>query len=134
VVVEEAKENPHAHLSIPSGIPELAKILKDTIAIESVEGCRSFELTWIRYAAYLVTEELVGWGRNHSDEVFTGNLFRIYTKSHFLDHLARNAGGHIEPIQHYKLICENHIIDVASYSPPEILLIGSAPPPANRIQ
>jgi len=132
--VQEAKENPYAPIVAPSDLPELGEILKGSVAIESVEGCRSFELTWERYAAYLVTEELVGRGGNYDDEVYTGNLFRVYAKSHFLDHLARDTGGHVEPIQHYKLICENHIIDVASYSPPEIRLIGLASPPAIKIQ
>src|SRR5450755_2035939 len=41
-------------------LPELAAIRKDASPIESVEGCRVFELYWRRYVAYLVTEELVG--------------------------------------------------------------------------
>jgi len=39
----------------------------------------------------------------YDDETFDGNLFRIYTKSHFLDHLGRDTGGHTEAIRHYKL-------------------------------
>ena len=54
------------------------------------------------------------------------NLLRVYTKSHFLAFLSRDTGGHIEPILHYKLVCLNHLIDVASYSPPEVRLLGTA--------
>ena len=69
----------------------------------------------------------MGSGGSDRDEVYTGNLLRVYTKSHFLDHLARDTGGHIEPtLHHYKLICLDHLIDVASYSPPEVRLLGTA--------
>src|SRR5580704_2380997 len=50
----------------------------------------------------------------------TGRFFRIYQKSHLLEHIARNTGGHFEPVQHYKTICLNHIIDVVSTKVPEI--------------
>lgn len=101
-----------------------AEILKDASPIRSTDKCKTFELQWSRYVAYLVTEEIVGSGGDHEEEIYTGNLFRVYTKSHFLDHLSRNTGGHIEPIVHYKLVCLSHLIDVASYSPPEIRLLG----------
>jgi hypothetical protein len=110
------------------------RIVKDAWPIESVEGCKSFELSWERYAAYLVTEELVGSAGSYEDETYTGRLLRVYTKSHFLEYLTRDTGGQVKPIQHYKLICLNHLIDVASYTPPEVRLVGSAPPPSLRIQ
>jgi hypothetical protein len=74
--------------------------------------------------AYLVTEECVGSCGNYADEIFTGKLFRVYTKSHFLNHLARDTGGHTDALLHYKLICLNHLIDVAAYVPPEVRVIG----------
>lgn len=102
----------------------MARLRTNSWPIESIEGCKSFELTWTRYAAYMVTEELVGSGTDTSDEVYTGKLLRIYAKSHFLNYLDQNASGRIEPLQHYKLICLNHLIDVASYEPPEIRALG----------
>jgi hypothetical protein len=99
-----------------------AGILDDARAIESTETSRTFVLYWKHYAAYLVTEECVGSVGNYSDEVYTGKLLRHYLKSHFLDHLARDTGGHMGPLQHYKLICLNHLVDVASEEPPEIQL------------
>lgn len=43
---------------------------------------------WKRYVAYLVTEDVVGSCR-HEDEIYTLNLFRVYTKSrHLLTFLA----------------------------------------------
>ena len=61
-------------------------------------------------------------------EEFEGRLFRIYTKSHFLDYVARGplatklAPG---PFRHYGLFCCNHVIDVASSSEPVIKQIRS---------
>ena len=123
LIVEEAVVN-HSGVVHPS-LPELAEISKDAWPIESIEGCKTFELYWKHCAAYLVTEELVGSNavEGHEDEVFSGKIFRVYTTSHFLDHLARDTGGHIEPLQHYKLICLNHLIDIAAYAPPEIQVI-----------
>ena len=85
-----------------------------------------FEIHWKRCAAYLVTEELVGSNSvtGYDDENYTGKILRIYTRSHFLDHLARDTGGHTDPIQHYKLVCLNHLIDVAAYEPPEVRTVA----------
>jgi hypothetical protein len=33
-------------------------------------------------------------------KTYTGRLLRVFTKSHFLDYLARNTGGHVEPIMY----------------------------------
>jgi hypothetical protein len=134
LVVEEAVVNRLTPASVPGDHPELDEILKGAWPIESVEGCKTFELTWDRYAAYLVTEELIGSNGSYDDEIYSGNLLRVYTKSHFLDYLARDTGGHLEPVQHYKLICLNHLVDIGSYAPPDIRMTGSflAPPP--RIQ
>jgi len=126
LLVEEAIVN-SSGLVKPSEMPELDAVLKDASPIESVEGCKEFELYWKHYVAYLVTEELVGSNAKdgYDDECFTGKLLRSYSKSHFLAHVAHDTGGHIEPIQHYKLVCLNHLIDVAAYSPPEIRVLAS---------
>jgi hypothetical protein len=121
LVVQEAVVNRSGQLrSDLADLPELAQIPKDSWPIESTEGCKTFDLYWKHYVAYLVTEEMVGSIGRYEDEAFRGKLLRVYSRSHFLDHLARDTGGHPEPIQHYKLICLNHLIDVAAYTPPEI--------------
>jgi hypothetical protein len=125
LVVEEAIADRTETVSTPHPASPFAEIRKGASPIKAVGGCRTFELQWSRYVAYLVTEEIVGSGGNHEDEVYTGTLFRVYIKSHFLDHLSRDTDGHIEPILHYKLICQNHLIDVASYSPPEVRLLDT---------
>jgi hypothetical protein len=54
------------------------------------------ELALSDSAEYLYLRETFGaTSCGHSDdEIFSGKLFRVYTKSHFLDHLARDTGGH----------------------------------------
>jgi hypothetical protein len=123
LVVQEAVDNRSGQ--VRSELPDSARSFSTYLPIESTEGCRTFDLYWKHYAAYVVTEELVGSNAagGYEDEVFSGKLLRVYSKSHFLDHLARDTGGHLEPIQHYKLICLNHLIDVAAYAPPEIRVI-----------
>jgi hypothetical protein len=126
LVVEEAIADHTQTISTPDPTSPFAEIRRGSWPIKAVEGCRRFELQWTRYVAYLVTEEIVGSGGSYEDEVYTGKLFRVYTKSHFLDLLARNTGGHFEPILHYKLICQNHLIDVAAYGPPEVRLLENS--------
>jgi hypothetical protein len=135
IVVEEAVLGRDASSgSVQASLPELAEIMKDGRLIESTEGCRTFELSWTHYVAYLVTEECVGSCGKYDDESYTGKLFRVYTESHFLNHLARDTGGHVEPIQHYKLICLNHLVDVAAYAPPHVRLFETVSPHPPRIQ
>jgi hypothetical protein len=124
IVVEEAIVNEAA--AVASDRPELANLLKGAHPIESVEGCKTFRLSWKHYLAYLVTEELVGSNapKGYADEVYVGRIVRVYTNSHFLDHIMRDTGGHIQEILHYKVICLNHLIDVVSYLPPQVEALG----------
>ncbi len=62
-------------------------------------------------------------------EEFTGNLFRVYSKSKFLDYVDASTvsvdflvGTH----KHYEIACLNHIIDVASGREPLIEEITEA--------
>lgn len=124
IIADEAVLNRSAGMPISSEVPELAEIITDYSPIESTEECKRFELSWKHYIAYLVTEECVGSCGLYDDEVYTGKVLRVYTKSHFLEYLARDTGGHSGPLVHFKLICLNHLIDIASYSPPEIRLLA----------
>jgi len=124
LVVEEARVN---RSKIGKGLPlldQFSEILKDAALIEATQGCRMIELRWDRYVAYLVTEEVAGSAGDPRDDDYIGNLLRVYSTSHFLDYLGGNTGGHVEPLTHYKVICLNHLIDVASYKPPEIRLLN----------
>ena len=123
MVVEEAVVNEAAVET--SERPELANVLSGAHPIESVVGCKKFQLSWKSYLAYLVTEELVGSNapNGYHDEIYIGKILRVYSKSHFLDHVMRDIGGHIYDILHYKVICLDHLIDVVSYDPPKVEIV-----------
>ena len=130
--VREAVVN-YSSVARVEGLGEpFSKLLEGASPIESTADCRAYELHWRHYIAYLVTEEGAGSCGEYQDEVFTGKLLRVYTKSHFLDHLGRDTGGHMRPLRHYKVVCLNHLVDVASEEPPEIRLIGEPGPRLQR--
>jgi hypothetical protein len=133
ITIDEAIDNRQASSPVLSDLPGLRDIQADSWPIETTPECRSFELSWAHYVAYLVTEECVGSCGVYEDEVYTGKLFRVYTKSHFLEHLARDTGAHTQPIQHFKLTCLNHVIDIAAYTSPEIRAIDPSVPKSARI-
>jgi hypothetical protein len=140
LVLEEAAVN-DTKVGSQLGTEEyLAQALRDTgifdsaQPIESSATSRTFELFWKHYVAYLVTEECVGSRGSYTDEVYTGKLLRQYSTSHFLEHLARDTGGHTGPLQHYKLICLNHLIDVVSEEPPEIQIFNDQPRAGDSVQ
>ena len=132
IVVEEAVVNEAA--LVTSDRPELAHLFAGAHPIESTEGCKTFQLSWKHYLAYLVTEELVGSNavNGYVDESYTGSILRNYTTSHFIDHVMRDTGGHTQEIVHYKLICLNHLIDVISYEPPYVRVVGFDEETLNR--
>ncbi len=127
LVIEEAVVNEAKRGKMePSALPESLSFLRESSApIESTDGCLAFRLYWKRYAAYLVTEECVGSCGDYADEVFEGDRLRRYSRSHFLDHLARDTGAHSRPLIHFKIICENHLVDVAAEDLPEIEIVQS---------
>jgi hypothetical protein len=133
LIVEEAVANRSGMAPGWATTPGLANILRDAYPIESSDGCKTFELYWKRYVAYLVTEEMAASCGNYEDEVYIGTVFRTYEKSHFLEHLARDTGGHCDPVRHYKICCLNHIIDVAAYAAPDVRLLNE-PPTTGRTQ
>jgi hypothetical protein len=120
-VVNEARRGKLDRSDLP---PELTLLYKNAAPIETVEGCKAFRLYWKRFAAYLVTEECVGSCGRYEDEVYEGKRLRIYSKSHFLEHLAHDTGAHSKPLLHLKILCENQIIDVASEDSPSIEIIS----------
>jgi hypothetical protein len=122
-IVNEAKRGRIKSTSLHASLHFL---LEGAAPIESVAGCLSFRFYWNRYTAFLITEECVAGGGQYEDEAYEGNLFRIYSKSHFLEHLARDTGGHTAPLIHYKIISENHVVDVAAEIQPEFEILSSS--------
>jgi hypothetical protein len=116
VVVEEAKaEGP------PEDIEILGKIIRGTRPIESDDSCRLFELVWPCYVSYCVrNESYTSWD---DTQVWEGRLFRVYSKSHFRDYVAKATFASDEypgPLRHWCLLCLNHLVDVVGCVEPEL--------------
>lgn len=73
------------------------------------------------YISYSVTNEsFTIWDEY---EEFDGNAFRVYSKSRFLDFVKIHtfaSDDYPGPFKHYGMVCMDHIVDVASTSPPII--------------
>jgi hypothetical protein len=119
IVIDQAVAGRPAALK-PKEMPGLDALRQGARAIETTPECLKFQLFWKRYVAYLITQESKGSCGKYDDEEYTGRFFRRYSKSHFLAHLSKDTGAHFEPFHHYKLICLNHLIDVAAAEPPKI--------------
>jgi len=109
----------------PSGIPEDIQIfgvtLKNTQEVLSNQDSPLYEILFRNYIAYFVTNE--SYGIPHENEVFSGSLFRIYTRSKFLEFILNSTFATKEypgPLKHFSILCENHIIDVATVDEPGI--------------
>lgn len=88
-------------------------------AIETTEKSRSFEVTWEYYVAYSVINE--SFSKRNPSDVWAGHLFRIYSRSSFIDFVAAAtfaSDKYPGPMEHIGLICEDHIIDVVSTKKP----------------
>jgi hypothetical protein len=85
LVVEEAKaDGPPEDLEVLPG-----KVIRGTVAIESDPSCQVFEVVWPSYVAYGVrNESFTSWD---DAEAFEGRHFRVYSKSHFRDYVARGT-------------------------------------------
>lgn len=123
ILVQEAVINREGISALSVQTSEFNALLTDYSTIESTPNCQTFELQWPTYVAYFVTEECVGSVVSRDDECFDGNVLRVYSRSRFLDYVAHETAGHTDIVRHYKLICLNHLIDVASYAPPEIRIL-----------
>lgn len=95
--------------------------IADVHSIEVRDASRRFEIVWGTLISYAVrNESYCTWDK---DEEWTGNVFRTYTRSKFLDFVSAGTFASADypgPFVHYGIICLDHIIDVASEHPPII--------------
>ncbi|WP_342543774.1 hypothetical protein MHH33_12750 [Paenisporosarcina sp. FSL H8-0542] len=90
--------------------------------IEVDDGLPAIHLEFESYVSYSVINESFTVMDDY--EVFQGEIFKIYTKSRYLDFI--KAGTIAEDIfpedkfVHYQVPCLNHIIDIISYEEPKI--------------
>ncbi len=81
-------------------------------------ACKKYKITFENYISYsVVNESLTSWD---DYEQFEGNLFRIYSKSRFLDYINIAVEMFIvkhtqeDKIKHFGILCLNNIIDIAT--------------------
>ncbi len=89
--------------------------------IESTEACGLFELRWENYVTYSVAKE--SFAMSDDAEQFSGKLFRIYSRSRFLDYVRQSTFATKEypgPLQHIGILCLNHVLDIAAVELPII--------------
>jgi hypothetical protein len=60
----------------------------------------------------------------YEDEEYTGRLLREYSKSHFLEFIAKDTGAHFDPYRHFKIACQNHNIDIVATQLPELAILS----------
>ncbi|EPD53836.1 hypothetical protein HMPREF1210_00659 [Paenisporosarcina sp. HGH0030] len=86
------------------------------------DGLPAIQLEFKSYVSYSVIDESFTVVDEY--EVFQGEIFKVYTKSRYLDFI--KAGTIAEDIfpednfVHYQVPCLNHIIDIISYEEPKI--------------
>lgn len=122
LVVQEARAN------IPPQQDSSEAPSRSWGSIIPTDDCVAYEITFRSYVAYSVWNESLATG--DSSEEFTGRLFRVYSKSRFLDYVSREAlvvdlgDGMLYPgfYQHFAIICLNHVVHVASVDQPSIVV------------
>lgn len=89
--------------------------------IDVTDESTAFEVVWNKYVAYSVMNE--SFAAVDEQERFTGNRIRLYSKSRFMDYVARASFACDEfpgPTQHTGVVCENHIVDVIAATKPVV--------------
>ena len=91
------------------------------------DSCYAYEVVFNSYVAYSVRNE--SYTFQDKSEEFTGHLFRLYSKSRFLDYVRVATFATDEypgKLNHYEMVCENHIVDVASVGEADISILRRA--------
>lgn len=89
--------------------------------ITSDEKCFAYEVIFESYITYSVMNESFSFV--DKSEIYTGNLFRTYSKSHFLDYVkvATLASEEYPGVfRHYEIVALNHIVEIVSVDLPKI--------------
>jgi len=88
------------------------------------EKCFTYEVIFESYIAYSVINE--SFTQVDESEISSGNLFRIYSESHFLDYVkvATFASEDYPGVfSHYEIVALNHIVEIVSIDSPKINLL-----------
>lgn len=101
-------------------------VIENLHPIAPTDCSRTFELTWKQYIAYSVRNESFASPDGDSEVRASGRRFCTYSKSHFLDFVSRATIANEQypgPFQHFCVVSEMHVIDVASTQIHEIQIL-----------
>jgi len=109
--------------SMTSEVPEPLIIgntnFGDSYSINIDENSPIIQIDFDSYIGYsILNESFTVWDEY---EEFTGKIFRIYTKSRYLDFISNGTFASEDfpgPFKHYGVSCLDHIVDVVSVSEP----------------
>ena len=115
----------------PAGTPREVEISGHTMnnmtPIDVTPDSKAFCVTFDSYVSYNVLNESHS-SSAESHEVFSGKLFRVYTKSNYLDYVRSHTSASDVfpgPLAHYCIVCSDHIIDIVSAHSPEVEAIDA---------
>lgn len=97
-------------------------------AVEHDDSCRVFELSWSSYVSYAVRNESYTQGDGKD---WKGQRVRRHEQSAFLSYVAKDTFADAKypgPFSHIEIVCELHIIDVASMEEPAVRLVKEGKP------
>lgn len=117
VVIDEARASKTETRDLEVGSVKLSKLQP----IVSEESSHRYEIVFGSYVAYSIRNE--SYVVMDKSEVFTGRLFNIYSRSHFLDYVRAStiaSNNYPGPFVHYGINCLDHIVDVVSIDEPAI--------------
>jgi hypothetical protein len=103
--------------------------IRDTRRVEYDASCRRFELIWDSYVSYSVTNE--SYANADDPQTYVGSRVRRYSTSAFLEYVRQATFATHEypgPYQHVAIICENHVVDIASVEEPQVRLVKPGTP------
>lgn len=91
----------------------------DSYTINIDENSPVIQIDFNSYIGYsILNESFTAWD---DYQEFTGKIFRIYSKSRYLDFISNGTFASEEfpgPFKHYGVSCLDHIVDVVSVSEP----------------
>jgi hypothetical protein len=102
--------------------PAVADMLAGSREILHDPECKVFNLSWPDYIGYSIQNECFSLPEP-ADSIGEGRLIVEYTKSVYLDYLAKStfaSADHPGPFKHWAMYCLNHTVDVASMHAPNI--------------
>jgi len=135
VLIVEAK--PQAPITAVKDDSPVERLKLGARPIEPDATCRLFRMAFEErhMVAYLVSNESYSKYPEPYEE-FSGKRLRIFSRSHLLEFTKKASYAtdqHPGKLQHYQIVCENHIVDIIATGPPLISVSSPQRDAARRL-